>query len=130
MIMNDLADRFFAAVSDGDETTLTELYAPDARIWHNDDGREQTVTENLRVLRWLSRTLDDLRYEDIRRHELPDGFAQQHVLRATLPGHGLLEVPASLFVRVVGGRITRIDEYVDSAATQPLRTLAAHPREH
>ncbi|AII03574.1 MULTISPECIES: nuclear transport factor 2 family protein [Rhodococcus] len=128
--MNDLADRFFAAVSDGDETTLTELYAPDARIWHNDDGREQTVTENLRVLRWLSRTLDDLRYEDIRRHELPDGFAQQHVLRATLPGHGLLEVPASLFVRVVGGRITRIDEYVDSAATQPLRTLAAHPREH
>ncbi|QQZ17829.1 nuclear transport factor 2 family protein [Rhodococcus sp. 21391] len=128
--MNDLADRFFAAVSDGDETTLTELYAPDARIWHNDDGREQTVTENLRVLRWLSRTLDDLRYEDIRRHELPDGFAQQHVLRATLPGHGLLEVPASLFVRVAGGRITRIDEYVDSAATLPLRTPAAHPREH
>ncbi|QDQ92867.1 nuclear transport factor 2 family protein [Rhodococcus sp. WB9] len=128
--MNDLADRFFTAVSDGDETTLTELYAPDARIWHNDDGREQTVTENLRVLRWLSRTLDDLRYEDIRRHELPDGFAQQHVLRATLPGHGLLEVPASLFVRVVGGRITRIDEYVDSAATRPLRTPTAHPREH
>ncbi|MDT2007867.1 DUF4440 domain-containing protein [Rhodococcus opacus] len=126
---NDLADRFFAAVSCGDEAALTELYAPDARIWHNDDGREQTVTENLRVLRWLSRTLENLRYEDIRRHRLPDGFAQQHVLRATLPDHGPLEVPASLFVRVADGRITRIDEYVDSAATRP-RALAAHSREH
>ncbi|MEN0134005.1 MAG: nuclear transport factor 2 family protein [Rhodococcus sp. (in: high G+C Gram-positive bacteria)] len=124
--MNDLADRFFAAVSRGDEATLTELYAPDALIWHNDDGQEQTVTENLRVLRWLSRTLEDLRYEDIRRHELPHGFAQQHVLRATLPGHGPLEVPACLFVRVDDGRIARIDEYVDSAATLPLRTPAGH----
>ncbi|MDF3304522.1 nuclear transport factor 2 family protein [Rhodococcus sp. T2V] len=127
--MNELADRFFAAVGDGDETTLTELYAPDARIWHNDDGREQTVAENLTVLRWLSRTLEDLRYEDIRRHELPDGFAQQHVLRATLPGHGPLEVPACLFVRVDDGRITRIDEYVDSAATLPLRAQAGRRRE-
>ena len=109
--------------------TLTDLYSPEARIWHNDDGQEQTVAENLRVLRWLSRTLEDMRYEDIRRHDLPDGFAQQHVLRATLPGHGPLEVPASLFVRVVDGRITRIDEYVDSAATGALRALAARPKE-
>ncbi|MFI5717482.1 nuclear transport factor 2 family protein [Nocardia sp. NPDC051750] len=119
--MNDLADRFFAAVSAGDEATLTELYAPDARIWHNDKGTEETVTENLRVLRWLSRTLVDMRYEDIRRYPLPAGFAQQHVLRGGLPGHGLLEVAACLFVEVRDGRIIRIDEYVDSAATRPLR---------
>ncbi|MFI6308878.1 nuclear transport factor 2 family protein [Nocardia fusca] len=119
--MNDLADRFFAAVSAGDEMTLTELYAPDARIWHNDKGTEETVTENLRVLRWLSRTLVDMRYEDIRRYPLPAGFAQQHVLRGELPGHGLLEVAACLFVEVRDGRIARIDEYVDSAATRPLR---------
>lgn len=126
--MNDLADRFFAAVCGGDVATLTDLYAPDARIWHNDDGLEQTVADNLRVLRWLSRTLEDFRYEDIRRSELPDGFAQQHVLRATLPGHGPLEVPAALFVRVADGRITRIDEYVDSAAIRPLQEFTATPR--
>ncbi|MEV0358664.1 nuclear transport factor 2 family protein [Nocardia sp. NPDC050697] len=124
--MNDLADRFFAAVRAGDTAALTALYDPDARIWHNDDGREQTVEENLRVLRWLARTVNDLRYEEIRRHPLADGFAQQHVLRATLPGHGPLEVPASLFVRIADGRITRIDEYADSAATAVLR--AAGPR--
>lgn len=123
--MNDLADRFFAAVSAGDEATLTELYAPDARIWHNDKGTEETVTDNLRVLRWLARTLGDMRYEDIRRYPLPTGFAQQHVLRGELPGYGLLEVAASLFVEVRDGRIVRIDEYVDSAATRPLRELAA-----
>ncbi|ANZ23740.1 ketosteroid isomerase [Rhodococcus sp. WB1] len=118
--MLDLADRFFAAVRAGDVDTLTNLYAPDARIWHNDDGREQTVEENLRVLRWLTRTLEDFRYEDVRRDAVPDGFVQQHVVRGALPGHGPLEVPAALFVRVVDGRITRIDEYVDSAAIRPL----------
>ncbi|MFF0492005.1 nuclear transport factor 2 family protein [Nocardia sp. NPDC004068] len=122
--MDELADRFFAAVSAGDVATLTELYAPDARIWHNDDNAEQTVAENLRVLRWLSRTVEDLRYEDIRRHPLPDGFAQQHVLRGRLAGHGALEVPACLFVRVREGRIVRIEEYVDSAATSALRAVA------
>ncbi|NMM86573.1 ketosteroid isomerase [Rhodococcus sp. SRB_17] len=127
--MKDFANRFFAAVSGGDEATLTELYSPDARIWHNDDGLEQTVAENLRTLRWLSRTLENFRYEDIRRYMLPDGFAQQHVVRGTLPGHGPLEIPASLFVRVENGLITRIDEYVDSAATRPLQ-LAAATRRH
>ncbi|CAM3111389.1 SnoaL-like domain-containing protein [Prescottella defluvii] len=126
--MNDLADRFFAAVCSGDEATLAELYSPDARIWHNDDGLEQTVAENLRTLRWLGRTVENLRYEDIRRYTLPDGFAQQHVVRGTLPGHGPLEVPASLFVRVEDGRVSRIDEYVDSAATRPLQTAAATRR--
>ncbi|GAB2631177.1 nuclear transport factor 2 family protein [Prescottella soli] len=128
--MNDLADRFFAAVCGGDEGALTELYSPDARIWHNDDGQEQTVTENLRTLRWLSRTLEDFRYEDIRRHLLPDGFVQQHVVRGTLAGHGPLEVPAALFVHVVDGRICRIDEYVDSAATRALHEAAAATRRH
>ncbi|MQY25316.1 nuclear transport factor 2 family protein [Nocardia aurantia] len=121
--MNELADRFFAAVSAGDRAALTELYAPDARIWHNDKGTEETVTENLKVLGWLQRTVENLRYEDIRRHLLPDGFAQQHVLRGTLPGHGPLEVAACLFVRVRDGHIERIEEYVDSAATQPLRDV-------
>ncbi|MGW0180290.1 nuclear transport factor 2 family protein [Nocardia sp. NPDC003345] len=126
--MNELADRFFAAVGAGDTATLTELYAPDALIWHNDKNAEETVTENLRVLRWLSRTVENLRYEEIRRHRLADGFAQQHVLRGNLPGHGPLEVPACLFVRVADGRIARIDEYVDSAATRPLRAVSERRR--
>ncbi|WP_040834981.1 nuclear transport factor 2 family protein [Nocardia brevicatena] len=127
--MDELADRFFAAVGAGDTAALTEIYAPDARIWHNDKNTEETVTENLRVLRWLSRTVEDLRYEEIRRYPLSDGFAQQHVLRGYLPGHGPLEVAAALFVRVRNGRIARIDEYVDSAATQPLRAMSTSARE-
>lgn len=126
--MNDIADRFFTAVCRGDVATLTALYAPNATIWHNDSGIAQTAAENLRVLRWLSRTLENFRYEDIRRYELPDGFAQQHVLRADLPGYGPIEVPASLFVQVADGCIVRIDEYVDSAATRPLMKQAATDR--
>ncbi|MQY20571.1 nuclear transport factor 2 family protein [Nocardia macrotermitis] len=127
--MNELADRFFAAVTSGDATTLTDLYAPDARIWHNEKNAEETVPENLRVLRWLSRTVENLRYEDIRRYPLSDGFAQQHVVRGELPGHGPLEIPAGMFVRVQDGRITRIDEYVDSAAVAPLYAVSTSKRE-
>lgn len=118
--MNRLADDFFTAVSRGDTDTLERLYASDAMIWHDDDGQEQTVAENLRVLRWLAHTLEDMRYEDIRRQELPAGFTQMHVLRGVLPGHGLLEVPATLIVRVEGGLIARIEEYTDPAHTAPL----------
>ena len=64
----------------------------------------------------------------IRRHILPDGFAQQHVVRGVLPGHGPLEIPAGLFVRVEDGHISRIDEYVDSAAIRPLREIGSRNR--
>jgi len=127
--VNELADRFFAAVTSGDAAALTDMYAPDARIWHNEKNSEETVAENLRVLRWLSRTVENLRYEDIRRYPLPEGFAQQHVVRGNLPGHGPLEIPAGLFVQVRDGRITRIDEYVDSAALGPLYAVSASTRE-
>jgi ketosteroid isomerase-like protein len=33
----ELVVRFFAALEDGDISTLREIYAPDAVIWHNDD---------------------------------------------------------------------------------------------
>lgn len=128
--MDQIADAFFAAVTRGDTQALIRLYAPEARVWHNDDGREQTVAENLRVLRWLARTLDAMRYEDVRRQLLPNGFAQMHVLRATLPGFGPIEAPATLIVRIGQHRITRIDEYTDPADTAALRARADEHRRH
>ena len=53
-------------------------------------------------------------YDDVRRVILDDGFVQQHVLRGTCAA-GALEVPAMLRVWVADGRITRLDEYLDTA---------------
>ena len=109
-----VADRLFAAIEAGDIDGVRALYAPDAVIWHNTDGVEQTVEQNLAVLGWVCANLADRSYDDVRRVEHDGGFVQQHVLRFTRDGQRL-EVPACIVASVEGGSITRIDEYLDSA---------------
>jgi len=120
----EICERLFAAVQAGDTETVRELYAPNAVIWHNDDMASQGPEENLRVLRWVARNVKGLRYEDIRRQETPTGFVQQHVLRGIAPNGAPLEIPACIVCVVENGRITRLDEYLDSAQTAPLRAPA------
>jgi ketosteroid isomerase-like protein len=119
---DELGTRLVAAIEAGALDVLRdEIYAPDAVIWHNLDGAEQAVDDNLRTLGWVVRHVAGLRYDDVRREPTPTGFVQQHVLRGTAPGGQDLAVPACLVVTIEGDRITRIDEYLDSAAVAALR---------
>ncbi len=132
----ELAERLFAAIEAGDIEAVRALYAPDAVVWHNYtgspasshalDGVEQTVEENLRTLTWVVRNLRGIRYEVRHRVATDDGFVQQHVLRAHGPG-GEVRLPACLVVRLAGGRIARIDEYLDSAHLEALQPAPATP---
>jgi uncharacterized protein len=98
------------------------IYAPHARIWHNFDGKEQTVDENLKVLAWLGRNLTNRRYRILRRVAIPGGFLQQHVLEGETAG-GPFAMPACIVVLVDDGRITRLEEYLDSAHANRLTEL-------
>ncbi len=109
-----LAIKFFAAIQAGDIETVAATYSDDAVIWHNYDQIEQHKADNLRTLQYVIATVQGRSYDDVRRTVLDDGFVQQHVLRGTAPG-GPLEVPAMLRVWVADGRITRLDEYLDTA---------------
>jgi uncharacterized protein len=117
-----LAERFVGAIERGDADQLRVIYAPDARIWHNFDGKEQTVEENLKVLRWLGRNLSNRRYKILRRVAIPGGFLQQHVLEGDTAG-GPFAMPACIVVQVTEGRITRLEEYLDSAHAARLSEL-------
>ena len=110
-----LAERFFAAVARGDIAGVREIYATDAEIWHNYDGSTQDVEQNLRVLAAATSNIRGFRYEEVRRQRTDHGFVQQHVLRGNLPGGGALDVPACIVCTVKDGRITRLEEYFDSA---------------
>lgn len=116
----DVAERLFAAIQSGDTAAVFDIYAPDVKVWHNNDQVTQGRDDNLRIIRWLAANIPDLRYEDIRRHELPGGFIQQHVLRGTAPNGRALEVPACIVCEVADGHVTRLDEYLDSAHTAVL----------
>jgi len=119
----ELADRFLTGVQAGDQDGVRACYAPDAVIWHNFDGIEQTVDQNMRSLRWFARTLPDRRYRLLRREAIKDGFMQQHVLEAVLPDGTAWAMPACVVVTVKDGLIVRLDEYLDSAHAAVLQTI-------
>jgi uncharacterized protein len=114
----DLADRFFKAIEAGDIDAVKEIYAPDAEIWHNTDGVVQAPADNARTLTWITQNLKGMAYTDIRRSATEDGFVQQHTLVATNRAGQRVEVPACIVVRITDGRITRLDEYLDSAVIE------------
>jgi uncharacterized protein len=122
--IEDLATRFFDAVQAGDTDTIEALYHPDARIWHNNDQLEQTVPQNMKVIRWLIGATANMVYSDIRRVIVADGFVQQHVLTGDAPG-GRLVLPAMQRVYVADGLVTRIEEYIDTAQSRVLRTATS-----
>ena len=122
----DFGARYMAAVQAGDMDAVQACYAPDAKLWHNTDGIEQTVEENMKLLGWMVRRMPDRHYRILRREALSDGFVQQHVLEASLPDGASWSMDACAVVRVKDGVITRLDEYVDSARFKTL--LDAHRR--
>jgi ketosteroid isomerase-like protein len=115
--MQTLAKRFFDCIEAGDVDGLVACYAPAARIWHNTDGLEQGPEDNRLTLQGLVGHFSDRRYDARRLQVFPGGFVQQHVLRATRNRDGAkVELAACLVCQVADGRITRLDEYFDSAA--------------
>jgi ketosteroid isomerase-like protein len=118
----DLAERLFAAIAAGDVDGVRAIYAPGCVVWHNHDAVEQPAEDNLRTLAWVTRNIRDLRYEEIRRQATETGFVQQHVLRGIAPNGKALEVPACVVGTVADGKITRLDEYLDSAALAVLQS--------
>jgi ketosteroid isomerase-like protein len=118
----EIADRLFKAIERGDVGAIGELYAPQTKIWHNFDGVEQSVDENLAVLKWVIANIAEIAYTEINRQPTPTGFVQQHVLRGRMKSSGKeVAIPACIVCIVEGGRITRLDEYLDSAQTAVLR---------
>ncbi len=119
--MNELADRLLSAIVAADIDGLRAVYAPDAEIWHNFDERNQTVDENVLTLDDLHSRASGLAYTEIRRFLAPDGFVQQHVLVGQARG-GPLRMPAIIRFWVADGRVTRLEEYLDTRQAMVLYT--------
>lgn len=123
--MRALAKRFFDCVEAGDVDGLVACYAPDARIWHNTDRQEQSPADNGKTLKGMVTRILDREYGDRRVEVFPSGFVQQHVLRGTRKHDGArVELPACIVCAVKDGKITRLDEYFDSAGVAEFRKYA------
>lgn len=114
------ADSLFDAIERGDVDAVRAIYAPDALIWHNFDQVEQNVDDNLRILGWMANAFTKRFYEVTYRKEWDDGFVQQHVLHLTKKDGTVVALPACIVAHLADGKITRIDEYLDSAQSAAL----------
>ncbi|MCA9640366.1 MAG: nuclear transport factor 2 family protein [Polyangiaceae bacterium] len=104
----------------GDVDGVGALYHDDAVVWRNFDQRELVKKQVLKVIGLLAKSVEGLRYEELRLTATESGFVQQHVMRGRAPNGAELQVPACLVAQVEDGRIRRLDEYLDAAALAPL----------
>jgi ketosteroid isomerase-like protein len=116
-----LAKRFFDSVEAGDVEALRGMYAPDAQVWHNTDEIATSVDENLKTLAGFVQRIRERRYRDRRLAVFDGGFVQQHVLHGVRADGAAVTLPACIVCQVSNGRITRLDEYFDSARVAVFR---------
>ncbi|MCC2602493.1 nuclear transport factor 2 family protein [Sphingopyxis yananensis] len=117
-----LAQRFFDAIEDGDIDTMRASFTPDAVIWHNSDERDTTVEQTAVVLTGMVARIKNRKYADRRLQIFEGGFVQQHVLTGNrLFDDGAVRLPCAIICQVKHGKITRLDEYFDSAHVAEFR---------
>jgi len=120
-----LAERFFDAIEAGDIAAVRAAYAPDAVIWHNTDELATSVEDNVETLTGFVKRIRDRRYRDRRLEVFDGGFVQQHVLHGVRADGVAVTLPACIVCQVKDGRISRLDEYFDSARVAVFRQSAS-----
>lgn len=117
----EVAERLTRALEARDVEGTRACFHPDAGIWHNYDGKTQTVDENMAVFEWMIANCSALRYEIRRLEELRSGYLQQHTLRLVAKDGRAFTTEAIAVVTVESGRIRKIEEYLDPS---PVAALA------
>jgi hypothetical protein len=120
--MLELAAALMAAVQRGDIDAVKAIYAEGITLWHTNDRVNQTSADSIRTLVWINKHMKGVRYEELRVAALDDGFVQQHVMRADSPK---VDMPSWC----TNERVTRIEEYFDSADAVPIIQHIAYVRE-
>ena len=120
-----MAKRFFDAIEQGDIETMQHSFTPDAEIWHNTDELIVTPVQTAATLTGMVARIKDREYADRRLTAFPGGFVQQHVLTGKrVHDDVVVRLPCAIVCKVENGKITRLDEYFDSAHVTEFRKYA------
>jgi limonene-1,2-epoxide hydrolase len=119
--VQEVADRFLAALRTFDAEALAGLLAPDATRWLNVGESTRTAEEVVAITR-VERTLIESWHLDVRHQAATDdGFVVQFVFTGTTPSGLAFRIPICIVAQVGAGRITHYDEYADGASLVPLQ---------
>lgn len=125
VVIQALAQQFFDAIEAGDIETMQSSFVPDAEIWHNTDERVVSAAQTAQALIGMVARIKDRSYADRRLTVYPSGFVQQHVLTGKRVEDDVeVRLPCAIICAVEKGKITRLDEYFDSAHVAAFRKYA------
>lgn len=116
----EVARQLFEQIEAKRVAGVAALYADDIAVWHNFTNATQTKAENLKTLGGLTKNVEHIRYDVSERVLLGERVMQRHLLRCRLGNGEEIVIPACIFVTVHEGRITRIDEYLDTVQSNAL----------
>ena len=104
------------AIEGNDADALRRGFSDDAIIWHNTTQVLQSRDEIVTVVQGLHANFTDIVYAINQVLGTDGGAAGQIVLRATAADGERIAMHAAMFMAVdADGRVTRADEYLDSA---------------
>lgn len=110
-----LVTRLFDAIERGDVAGVEDCYGPDLVVWHNFDNLDQPLVDNLKTLAGMIERISERCYENRRLQVFDGGFVQQHVLTGVRKDGLRVSMPAAMIGTVRDGKISRLEEYLDSA---------------
>ncbi|MEZ4286917.1 MAG: nuclear transport factor 2 family protein [Polyangiales bacterium] len=116
----DIAMALTDCLTRGDVDGVAALYSDDATVWRNFDGRELTREQMLKVIGFLATAVNRLQYDVRAVHPTETGFVQEHTMTCESKNGKQVRVDACLVAYINDGKITRLNEYLDSLALQPL----------
>ena len=111
----EIAEAWTDAITAGDRVRIEGLLTEDFVMWRNVTGAVQGRSEFVDLAARLSDVLPGFRYEKAKRIATDEGFVQQHVVAGQGPSGKPFEAPACIICQTRDGRISRMDEYYDSA---------------
>ncbi len=119
--LEEAVDEFFAASEAGDWKRAGKVIAEHAVLWQNADGVERPFIDALPRLSRMYAALGPWTYSDVRRVVGPDAVCEQHTVTFSHPGAPDVTADVCVVLRFgEDGRITRLEEYLDSAAVASL----------
>ena len=113
--LRELCHDFLDAVERSDLARVAELYAPDFSFWVNLTGAESTRAQSLETLRAGHGLHRRRTYDDRTIDTFATGFLARYSVNVVAHNGRRASLWACIVAQCKGGRITRIDEYLDSS---------------
>ena len=112
--LDRIADDMMGATEACDLARLDEIWSPDLRLWYNTTLETLSKEQAFGAISRLSADIEGLRFINAHRLYGDDGFVEQHDVTGRIDGKEF-HVRTCIIVTVSDGRVSRIDEWWDSA---------------